>query len=517
MAWLSILPMRRAVAPLLLLIFVLAFWWWTGRLQELPPAPPVGSPCLSYAPFERGQSPFDENLVIQPEQIERQVRALAKIAPCLRSYSVGQGLDRLPEAAQRAGVQIYLGIWLGRDTTANEFEVTRALELAKEYPQTIRALVVGNEVLLRKEMTFAQLAAILDRVRAASALPITYADVWENWAENPKLAEHVDFATIHILPYWEDEPIGIEGAIAHVVEVRRAVGAELAPLDVLIGETGWPAQGRQREGAVPSPVNQARYLSEILTVLAAEGWHANLIEAIDQDWKRLLEGTVGGHWGLLDNTLDTKFAWGGNLSDHPHWIWQAGLGLLLGFAVLALCGGWRGFALALVSALAVPWWLEQAPIISLDLADWLRNGLAALLGVALPLLGALAMQRDLARPTLASLAGRAPRPRGWLGWSLALGLASSLVLTIPWTLGLVFDPRYRDFTTAAVAPGLAALALLRRGTGPQQAERAIAVVLGLSAAIILVNEKPTNGQSVLWCLTLALFAASLWPRRAGRA
>ncbi|HKY95844.1 MAG TPA: hypothetical protein VJL84_11095, partial [Kiloniellales bacterium] len=221
--------------------------------------------------------------------------------------------------------------------------------------------------------------------------------------------------------------------------------------------------------------------------------------------------------GLLDGDLAPKFTWGGSLSDHPYWPWQAALGLLLGLAVLAICGSWRGSALALVAALAVPWWLEQGALTSLDLADWVRAVLAAILGLALPLLGALALRQGERRPVLASLTGTAPAPAGWLAWSLALGLVLSLALTLPWALGLVFDPRYRDFMTAAVAPALAALAILPRGGGPEQAETAIAAALGLSAAIILANEKLSNGQSILWCVTLALFAARLWPWRGGRA
>ena len=33
----------------------------------------------------------------------------------------------------------------------------------------------------------------------------------------------------------------------------------------------------------------------------------NLIEAINQPWKRLSEGTVGGYWGMLDTGLQPKF------------------------------------------------------------------------------------------------------------------------------------------------------------------------------------------------------------------
>ena len=53
-----------------------------------------------------------------------------------------------------------------------------------------------------------------------------------------------------------------------------------------------------RAGALPSPANQARVLSGVVAAAKQEGWKVNLIEAFDQPWKRLLEGTVGGYWGF---------------------------------------------------------------------------------------------------------------------------------------------------------------------------------------------------------------------------
>ena len=70
--------------------------------------------------------------------------------------------------------------------------------------------------------------------------------------------------------------------------------------EILIGETGWPSAGRMREGALPSRTNQARVVSEILALAKRENFRVNLIEAYDQPWKRQLEGTVGGYWGLID-------------------------------------------------------------------------------------------------------------------------------------------------------------------------------------------------------------------------
>ena len=56
-----------------------------------------------------------------------------------------------------------------------------------------------------------------------------------------------------------------------------------------------------REGALPSPANQARVIQDVLALAARENFHVNVIEAFDEPWKRALEGTVGGHWGLLDD------------------------------------------------------------------------------------------------------------------------------------------------------------------------------------------------------------------------
>src|SRR5262249_62254094 len=98
--------------------------------------------------------------------------------------------------------------------------------------------------------------------------------------------------------------------------------------EILLGETGWPSAGRMREGALSSSANQARVLHDVLNLAKREGYHANLIEAFDQPWKRRLEGTVGGHWGLLDGyRREPKFAWGVPLSNHPQWRLQAAEGV----------------------------------------------------------------------------------------------------------------------------------------------------------------------------------------------
>ena len=79
-----------------------------------------------------------------------------------------------------------------------------------------------------------------------------------------------------------------------------------------------------REGALPSNANQARVIQDVLALAKRENFKVNVIESFDAPWKRAQEGTVGGHWGLLDGgSREPKFAFGAPVSNHAHWRWQA--------------------------------------------------------------------------------------------------------------------------------------------------------------------------------------------------
>src|SRR5258708_21202634 len=310
-------------------------WWWLGSAVDMPPAP-FGQgekfQCVSYAPFRRGQSPLDVNLHVEAAQIDEDLARLAPLTDCVRTYSIDRGLDQIAGIAQRHGLKVLQGLWLGNDPEKNRYQIETAIALANRYPDVIRAVVVGNEVLLRGELSATDLARIIRRVKAAVSVPVTYADVWEFWLRNRDLVAAADFITIHILPYGEDIPIPAAQAAAPVDAIRAKVAEAFPGKDILIGEVGWPSAGRMREGALPSRSNQARALEEVLIRARQAHYRVNLIEAFDQPWKRQLEGTVGGHWGLIDaDTREPKFAWGQPVSDHPHWAWEAGGGAALAF------------------------------------------------------------------------------------------------------------------------------------------------------------------------------------------
>ena len=519
------------LAALLAAAASVALWAWLGRPVVLPDAPGGKLECVSYSPYRGSQTPFDKDFVAPRDQIDKDLARLAPATRCVRTYSSAQGLDAVAELAPHHDLDVMLGIWIGRGAKDNAKEIEAGLRAAQAHPDRIKAIVVGNETLLRRELTAAQLIDEIEKVRARTSLPLTYADVWEFWLKHPEVAAHVDFVTVHILPYWEDYPVSIDGSLAHIQEVLDRVKAAFPGRPIVVGETGWPSEGRSREEAVTGRVNQARFIREFVKLAQRNGVRYNLIEALDQPWKRTLEGTVGGYWGLLNEEREVKWPLVGPVSEYPHWPWSAGFAALLGLAAVAWGLG-RGaslrfpgwLALALVgaifgSALVLQWRLiEAASKHTLDWASYLALLVAS--GVAWTSLAtriatpsspwAIALPESLEavrvwlkRPRLADLSP-----------SLVLGLAHGLLGIAAATIAvsLVFDPRYRDFPIAIFLP--AALALIARvvfdgQTGKGRAmERALAWVMVACVPTGVVIEQWVNREAIAWALTLGLLA---WP------
>ncbi|HXQ83818.1 MAG TPA: beta-(1-6) glucans synthase, partial [Xanthobacteraceae bacterium] len=331
-----------------------ATWWWLGAPIELPPSPLTAGQklyCASYTPFRGGQSPLVEGTRAEPWQIEEDLALLSKYTGCVRTYSVTDGLDNVLASARQHGLKVLEGIWISNNAEKTRRQIAIGIALAKQYPDVITGVIVGNEVLLRGEISVPDLIAIIREVKAQVSVPVTYADVWEFWLRYPEVQNAVDFVTIHILPYWEDFPIPASHAAAHVGDIRRKVADAMPGKEIVIGEFGWPSAGRMRESARPSRSNQARAVAETLALAQRENFRVNIIEAFDQPWKRSLEGTVGGYWGIFDRAAGApKFSFSGSVSDHPHWPLQALAGILLTaltFGGVLIFGRKKGLAISL--------------------------------------------------------------------------------------------------------------------------------------------------------------------------
>ncbi len=395
--------------------------------------------------------------------------------------------------------------------------------------------MVGSEVLLRGEMTVSDLRAAIRSVKARVAIPVSYADAWEFWLRYREIGDDVDFVTIHILPYWEDIPVRAEDAAAHVIDVHRQVALALPGKDILIGEAGWPSRGRMRDGALPSRVSQARFFSELLDWAGRENFRVNLFEAYDEPWKRQWEGTVGAHWGLLDGeSRQLKYALGSAVSNYPFWKLQLGAGLALCISVfaVALLTLWRRrrsetglapwlavAASATTGGILLGLGAEKAFYESYGFAGWLNQGILLAAAMALPLLCASALMAGRPLPAFLELVGpREGRTRSVAARVLGFALMATTLVAAEIALGLVFDPRSRDFPfaglTMAVVPIWTVTLLNRRKSDAGATTEAVFAGLFVAAALyIFFNEGTSNWQSLWTAADFFLFGATLWPSR----
>ena len=539
----------RATIFVLLAVATLASAWYWIRLGipvAMADAPSGRIACVSYSPYRKaGETPFTPAYLVSPARIDEDLKALSRRFDCVRTYSVGQGLAEVPAIAGKYGMKVLLGVWLSRNALENAEEMALAIEVAKRNSATglsnIRAIVVGNEVLLRGELPQQTIAQHLRTVRAATGLPVTYADVWEFWLKYREVAPAVDFITIHILPYWEDEPVAIDAAVAHVGAIYAKMKAAFPGREFLIGETGWPSAGRQRWHAVPSRVNEARFFREFMNFVEKAKLPYNVIEAFDQPWKRKLEGTVGGYWGLYDDDLRDKFPLSGPVTEDAHW-W---VGIVVGFAGavgFALFGALStptrtriaspanmvralaGFFIGAIAAAEV----RHFVFANRDPFEWLLTIFLTASAVVTATLIAERVGRWIARGesaadeelTCAAMADAFGKRAGGgtLGGAFVGALQGFwLVAATIVNLLLVFDARYRDFPSLLFAPVIVAYAMLaltgstRWSNGTHEIEEKIlsrGLVVG--AAVIVVMELPINTSADVWALLCVMFALSTW-------
>jgi hypothetical protein len=426
------------------------------------------------------------------------------------------------------------GIWLGSNRLKNSVQVSTVVGLTKAYPNVITSVVVGNEVLLRGEMTASDLAGVIRSVKSQVAVPVTYADVWEFWLRNRDLYDAVDFVTIHILPYWEDFPIRAKYAAAHVDAIRMRMAVAFPGKEILIGETGWPSAGRMRAGALPSRTNQARVVSEILNLAKQENFRVNLIEAYDQPWKRQLEGTAGGYWGLFDSGQRAlKYPPGEAVSNFPAWKLQMACGMVL--CVLIFASAWlslrrRPWTPRVASWVAVGISATTAGILlgvasdklfyeSYGFGGWLGWGSLLAAAIVSPLLCANALMSGRSLPTFGELLGpRDGRTGSVLTMLLGVALLATTLIGTETALGFVFDPRYHDFPFAALTMAVVPFAFLMLLNRPQEgarpvAEQVFAAVLAVAVAYTVFNEGTENWQSLWTCAMYFLLAVTLWRAR----
>jgi len=308
--------MRRSSIAILSLVVLANLAVFAVLNRPVDPPPWEGKISgVSFAPYRAGQGPIDK-VFPTADQIREDLRHVSEHTNSVRSYSSLDGMDQIPALASEFGLSVTAGAWLDGDRKKNEREIKSLLASVKANPNVTR-VIVGNEVLLRGDMTRHQLSGYLRRVRAQLNVPVGTAEPWHVWLKHPELARDVDFIAVHLLPYWEG--IAADDAIGFVTEKLAEVKKRFPGKPVIIGEVGWPSNGRIRRGSVPSLATEATFLRQFLNLAKQSNIDYFVMEAFDQPWKIPVEGGVGAYWGIWDQARHAKFAWTGPIVGVPSW------------------------------------------------------------------------------------------------------------------------------------------------------------------------------------------------------
>jgi glucan 1,3-beta-glucosidase len=113
------------------------------------------------------------------------------------------------------------------------------------------------------------------------------------------------------------------------------------------------------------------------------------------------------------------------------------------------------------------------------------------------------------------------RDKDLIGVVLAGLLVATMIAAMHVALGLVFDPRYKDFPLASLTGPVVALAILAFAGAPAphrpgMAEIVGAIVLVGSALFIIANEGIANWQALLFACLLVVLALTLLQGPAAR-
>jgi exo-beta-1,3-glucanase (GH17 family) len=193
---------------------------------------------------------------------------------------------------------------LMQNSKENRGKISKLIELAGRYPDIIFSLSVGNEVCVEWTDHYVPEKKVLEyakQVKAEASQPVTFCENYVPWLYKlEKLAEELDFISIHTYPVWEYKHI--DEALDYSKENYYAVARKFPHKPVVITEAGWATNSNGR-GINPENVNeeyQQIYYEKLMNWVQKENILTFFFEAFDETWKGSPEPLEPEkHWGLF--------------------------------------------------------------------------------------------------------------------------------------------------------------------------------------------------------------------------
>lgn len=220
-------------------------------------------PGMDYTPLN---AQYPDCIHNPPDQnnITMDIAQLAQLTPAVRLYGTDcNQTEMVLEAISRLGyndtLQVWLGVWLGSNATTNDRQISQMETLLKSYPSKhFAGIIVGNEVLFRKDMSESALASNLSSVRKTLSdlsieLPVATSDLGDDWTD--ELAADSDIVMANVHPFFAGVTPGSAAGWTWDFWQNNNVGLKTAPSSdgkgwpgSIIAEVGWPSDGGENCG-----------------------------------------------------------------------------------------------------------------------------------------------------------------------------------------------------------------------------------------------------------------------------
>ncbi|KDO27286.1 hypothetical protein SPRG_07535 [Saprolegnia parasitica CBS 223.65] len=250
-------------------------------------------------------------------QVDADMVLLKALSPRVRIYSLtdcNQGAMVL-EAAKKAGLQVWLGMWV--DAGNFHFAVEQAaletlVQAGAIDDATVIGIHVGSETLYRDDVSPETVIANIQTVKAYLRdhkinIPVATADVIDKLVQYPAVIQAGDIVLANAFPFWELADINT--AMVNLDTKLTTLRAVANGIDIYIGETGWASDGATVGSSPTSAANHATYLADFYVYATERQLPYFYFAAFDDTWKSAginVSDTVEAHFGLYNSSGQLK-------------------------------------------------------------------------------------------------------------------------------------------------------------------------------------------------------------------
>lgn len=219
-------------------------------------------PGMDYTPLN---AQYPDCMQVPPSQnnITRDMAVMSQLTNAVRLYGTDcnqtqmliHAIDRLEI---KDTMKIWLGVWLDSNDTTTQRQIDQTWKILDDHGcDYFKGIIIGNEVLYRKDLTAQQLLNHVTDFRKnitdhKCKLPVAMADLGDNWTAD--MATKVDIVMSNVHPFFAG--VDVKNAAGWTWNFWQEHDVSLTAsnnnIKQVIAEVGWPSGGGKDCGGSPT-------------------------------------------------------------------------------------------------------------------------------------------------------------------------------------------------------------------------------------------------------------------------